>query len=184
MGDRQRHLRKRRVKQRPSWHGKTCHGDWEGRMLFRSPRKIVLIAENRWRRTGIQTWVMWDWEYKSLLENIGGELMSRWLKKVAESKPEADPKNYAEDPEFAEDFPALSEFLLIRKMDDGTVRQGASLLIFAEDGVWKACLNDRAEERTLWCSGSTFADLLDALEAMLQSDSPQWRKPGPRKAKK
>lgn len=75
----------------------------------------------------------------------------------------------------AERHPNLTEYLTADKWDDGDERQTSTLLVFTDDGIFKAVLNDRAEERALWASGASYLDALDALEAMLASGEGEWR---------
>lgn len=81
----------------------------------------------------------------------------------------------AVDAEMSKQYPALMEFMTITVNDDKTPRETATVLIFAEAGLFKGCLSDRETQQTLWASSDTFEGLLEALEAMLQSGSPQWR---------
>lgn len=72
-------------------------------------------------------------------------------------------------------FPATAEYLTSPTMPDGSPRQSATLLVFLEDGRWKARLLDRQEGQALWSSGSTFQELLEALEQALQDGTGDWR---------
>lgn len=82
------------------------------------------------------------------------------------------------------EYPCLSEYLLLRNFDDGSERETATLLVFAAEGLWKCCLNDRAEEKTLWASGTTYSDALTALESMLSGGGAEWRRTKPWKPAK
>lgn len=90
----------------------------------------------------------------------------------------------ARDTVMEADRPLLMEYLTDLTYSDGSERQTATLLIFAADGVWKACLNDRSEEQCLWASGSDVAAALDALETMLDTGAPDWRRVTKYKPKK
>jgi hypothetical protein len=72
-------------------------------------------------------------------------------------------------------FPALYEYLAEARHDDGRVRQTATLLIFAESGRWKLCLNDRENARSCWGGGERLQDALKAFEERLQDDDVEWR---------
>ncbi len=82
----------------------------------------------------------------------------------------------ARDTVMEADRPLLTEYLVSTVFGDGSERQTATLLIFATEGVWKVCLNDRAEEQALWASGVDVASALDALERMLDTEAPDWRR--------
>lgn len=80
-------------------------------------------------------------------------------------------------------LPGLMEFLTVDSYPDGEVRQRSTLLVFVEEGVVKVCLNDRAEERSLWRSAASMEDCLLELETALQSEGTDWRKSGKGKGK-
>jgi hypothetical protein len=74
------------------------------------------------------------------------------------------------------EYPNLTEYLVLRTFADGSERETSTLLIFAVDGLWKVCLNDRAEGQCLWASGASHGDAMAALELMLESGSADWRR--------
>jgi len=80
-----------------------------------------------------------------------------------------------EDAAFKTKHPALFEYLTLRQYPDGSNRQTASLSVFHEDGLWKACLNERDTGLVLFVAEERHSDLLDALELLLQEDRPPWR---------
>jgi hypothetical protein len=55
-------------------------------------------------------------------------------------------------------------------------------LLFTEDGLVKACLNDRDMGRTAWGSGATVLETIDMIEQKLVKGTMEWRcsekKPG------
>lgn len=72
--------------------------------------------------------------------------------------------------------PALWEYLTEQQWEDGTARETAMLCVFVEEGMFKACLQDRALARSLWASGGSPDDVLADLEEILQSgDDSRWR---------
>lgn len=73
------------------------------------------------------------------------------------------------------DHPSLADFLTADSWADGSVRQLPTLILFAEDGRWKACLNDRAEERSAWVTSDTLEGLFAVLDAQLESGTTDWR---------
>lgn len=85
----------------------------------------------------------------------------------------------ASDSEFAALYPALWEYLTLAVWDDGGPREPATLLLFVGEGRWKACLNDKANDRTGWRSAESFAGLLEGLEAGLAGGGMDWRRPKP-----
>lgn len=87
------------------------------------------------------------------------------------------------DPAFERGLPALWEYLTLRSYDDGSPRQAATLLVFVEDGTWKACLSDREAQRSAWAAAGTFQGVLAALEASLATGTVQWRMARPQGGK-
>jgi hypothetical protein len=77
---------------------------------------------------------------------------------------------------FHSDYPTLAAYLTAAAWPDGEVRQLSSLVIFCEDGVFKACLSDKDTGNVLWASSRVWSDLPLSLEARLTEDSPDWRK--------
>lgn len=76
---------------------------------------------------------------------------------------------------FATGYPTIWEYLTIRMYESGEERKTSTLLAFVEDGVWKACLNDRDQQRSLWVTGGSHAGALAALEALLEAGGGVWR---------
>jgi len=79
------------------------------------------------------------------------------------------------DPGWSKRWPALCSHLFDNKYDDGTPRVTSTLMILAELGVLKVCLNDRDAERSAWVSGRGVDEALDALEVGLVEDRLDWR---------
>lgn len=57
----------------------------------------------------------------------------------------------------------------------GANRKVGTLLVFAEDGKWKACLNDRDGGNYCFASSDALEGLLEALDRGLQSGGLDWR---------
>jgi len=79
------------------------------------------------------------------------------------------------DPSWQERWPTLCSYLFDLRYEDGTPRQTSTLMLLAEQGVAKACLNDREAERSAWVSGRALSEVLDALEVGLANDRLDWR---------
>lgn len=82
---------------------------------------------------------------------------------------------YASDPKWAKDFPAIHEYLTVAPGDSGNAAKTATLTIFSEAGMFKICLNDRAEGYSAFASGETVTEALEALEGQLSSGNTDWR---------
>lgn len=176
MGDRLKFTGgKRKKDSRRTTHGIWQDGAVQGRMLTLPGGRVVLIAWHGWTKMALASWSMSAWEYESLRDAWEEDPMSKFLKKAKTEAKKDDGMYAAKDAGLAKDHPAIVEYMTLRKHDDGTARIPSSLLFFCEDGQWKACLCDRDEEKTLWASAETLQELLEALEAILQGPSPQWR---------
>lgn len=81
------------------------------------------------------------------------------------------------DEEFREKYPTLFDHLASTRFDgeSGGERTVSTLLVFAADGVLKACLRDRNDALCLWVAGRTLGDLLSVLERELADDTGVWR---------
>jgi hypothetical protein len=99
----------------------------------------------------------------------------RFLKRVQESERSVESQLGAEWSLFKSRHPALAEYLEVDAWEDGRPRQTSTLLLFLEDGVVKACLNDRDADRALWVSGGSVAGVLESLEAALSGGTGEWR---------
>jgi len=72
-------------------------------------------------------------------------------------------------------FPTLWGYLSDLRYEDGSPRQTATLMLLAEQGVVKACLNDRDNDRSVWVSGRGVEEALSVLEAALLAGRAEWR---------
>lgn len=84
-----------------------------------------------------------------------------------------------------EALPALWEFLCAAVWDDGTERETGTLLIFVDDGVFKACLNDRDQQGVGFVTCKSLSAALQAADKALREGKVDWRaaraKGGPRR---
>jgi len=71
--------------------------------------------------------------------------------------------------------PTLFQFLTDDHWDDGSPREPGTLLLFADGGRFKACLNDRDSGSSVFVSGVSLEAILEALEEGLAGDSLEWR---------
>jgi hypothetical protein len=81
----------------------------------------------------------------------------------------------AADATWAQLYPALHEYLTVTKWDDGKAREVATLMLVAESGFWKVCVNDRANARSAWFSGISVEACLLAVEDAISQDAVAWR---------
>lgn len=79
------------------------------------------------------------------------------------------------DDKMKKNYPTLWEYLSCSAWPDGEERKRSSLVVFCEDGMVKGCLSDRNFDVQLWGASGTFLGVLEALEARLTEDKPEWR---------
>lgn len=98
------------------------------------------------------------------------------VKKRAKKDEQAS-RRAAQDEEFQATYPELFEYLTATCFDDDPAapRQTSTLLLFAQDGVWKANLRDRAEGVCAWVAAPTLLGLLAVLEDELKTGEVVWR---------
>lgn len=79
--------------------------------------------------------------------------------------------------DLADQLLLLAEHLACVQWDGEPVgsRQTGSLLIFPQDGVWKARLVDKNTSRCLWIACSSLLDVFQATESALADPNAQWR---------
>ncbi len=105
-----------------------------------------------------------------------GELLMA-LKRITPDKSlDASRSAGFDDAAFAKDYPTLYEHLTATTWEDGTARIPSSIIMFAEEGMLKACLSERNDQMSLWASGNGLKGVLKALEGALNTPAPQWRK--------
>lgn len=91
---------------------------------------------------------------------------------------ESSPGGFEAPPDdLVADYPLLAEFLTATCYEDSpqVPRLVGTLLIFAQQGIWKACLRDRQEQRCLWVAASGFNDLVTVAEHELGDPAAVWR---------
>jgi hypothetical protein len=74
-----------------------------------------------------------------------------------------------------EGFPTVWEYLTATTFDDGSARETATVSVFVEEGLVKVALNDRAERRSAYVTGSDLRAALKALEGILGAGEVDWR---------
>lgn len=75
-------------------------------------------------------------------------------------------------------YPYLMEFLVEAVYEDGSARELPTLLLFAEGGSWKGCLNDRDNDRNAFVASASLTGLLAVIDAKLKESSLEWRAKG------
>lgn len=72
-------------------------------------------------------------------------------------------------------FPGLAEWLVLGSWPDGTARVTGTVLLFVEDGRWKAWLNDRDGGMGCFVSGRSPEEVLAAAEKAVGLAGGDWR---------
>jgi len=102
--------------------------------------------------------------------------MDFFKKPITSGIPVGGTGKFPTPPCLAERAPTLGHFLCDESWPDGEARQRSTLVIFVEDGNFKACLSDKDSNTSLWASCKSFDDLLEAMESRLTDDRPDWRR--------
>ena len=76
---------------------------------------------------------------------------------------------------WAEQFPALCEFLVETKWEDGQVRKPGTVTLFFDDGAWKLCLNDKDSSCVAFVSAGSPLGTFEVAEAGLTGGALDWR---------
>lgn len=102
-------------------------------------------------------------------------LVAKWVRKAVERQRSAAEAKSVEGAEWEASHPALWEYMSLEEGEEGKERITSMLCVFSEKGVVKVCLQDRQEALSLWASGQSLVEALDALEAVLQAGTGDWR---------
>lgn len=79
------------------------------------------------------------------------------------------------DSEFEKKYPALWAFLTDDKWSSGDSRETGSVLLFSQEGCWKAMIKDKDSGYIAFVTKNTFKTLLEALERGLVEEKLDWR---------
>jgi len=80
------------------------------------------------------------------------------------------------DEVFSGFFPRLFAHMSETRWDDGKPRKTTTLLVFVENGKWKAHVNDRDGKRGFWVTADAWEELLLAADGAIESLSTEWRR--------
>jgi len=81
----------------------------------------------------------------------------------------------AADGEFEKKYPTLWAFLTDTTWSTGETRETGSVLIFSQEGQWKAMIKDKDSGHIAFVTKGTFKTLLEALERGLVEEKLDWR---------
>ena len=82
-------------------------------------------------------------------------------------------------------LPDLLAFMSVSSWPDGSSRLPGTLIVFAENGAWKACLSDKDASLVCFVTGRTLDELLERCEGIVAGEGGDWRparSPGRKKA--
>lgn len=152
-------------------------GVWEANVQRVREWGVVYVG-HFWRpslsRVFVQPWDVWECLSHSDRRTLLMSFLKRPQQEVAGSS-----GGQPRDPEFQSQYPALFEYLTATQFPDGASRRTSSLTIFAEEGSFKACLNEREGGYALFVTEGRFLAVIEALELLLQEENPPWRKSRP-----
>lgn len=99
-----------------------------------------------------------------------------YLRKVAAATGDNGDARLSAPDIWEEKYPAICEYMTAVVFGDGSPREPSTLTFCVEDGKLKGCVNDRAGKASLWRSGDSMEEVLEALEAALRSPQAVWRR--------
>lgn len=114
-----------------------------------------------------------------LIQEAAKESVMAMFRDLIGKKIDGTPGRDFSDPDFAQVYPVLHQFLTQPVDDDGKPRQLASIILFVEQGVAKAGLRERDAGLSLWVSADTLLGVYEALELQLSQSPVPWRASGP-----
>lgn len=79
------------------------------------------------------------------------------------------------DSDFEKKYPLLWQFLTETRWDEKTPRETGSVLIFVQEGVWKAMVKDKDSGEIAFVSKNTFKTLMEAIERGFVEEKLDWR---------
>lgn len=78
-------------------------------------------------------------------------------------------------PDRTEVLPAVREFLILDRWDDGSSRAQGTLIFFVDSGMVKVLLNDKDSGRVAVLSAKSVMEALESAEEGLVTDGLDWR---------
>lgn len=143
-------------------------------------KTAVLVGQKPWDGPSacvLVTWCPADWLLCVEWTTLKGELEMGAYMKRKERRHASTVVRSAVDDEFRARYPELYDYLTATCYDDDPKqpRTTSTLLVFGQDGCFKACLRDRAESCCCWVAAPTFLELLGVLESELAGGTAVWR---------
>jgi hypothetical protein len=152
-------------------------GCWTAR-VERGRDTYCVVVENQWSSKKVHV-SMYPWEFwESLTMESRSEIARRLIARATEALKAPPGGHPCSDVELEKDCPVFAAFMTYTGEAGKKQRRTATLTVFFEDGVFKAVLKDREEDRSLWASCDTLTGLLGTLEERLNADPVEWRRSG------
>jgi hypothetical protein len=101
--------------------------------------------------------------------------MAKYAKKSNGQAPVRSYVGSIPDESFVAAYPALSEYLTLEEWEPGKPRKTSTIVWFVEQGLLKACINDRDASQVAFVSAESLTGLWEALEEGLAMNSLDWR---------
>jgi len=174
----------RRDAGRPRTHARLVYEDWVGGVWVRGWERSfgeytylvyvkVFTGSTLCTRTILSEW------WSSQMGDKKNASHSCFVQKALATQAAGAGGSAASDADLAATCPALHEFLTLSRLPDGKARQTATLSLFVEGSLWKAVLNERENNLTLWATAESLQGLWAELELRLTAEVVDWR-PGRR----
>lgn len=89
--------------------------------------------------------------------------------------PESQVIASASSDELTDRLPTFLDFVTLVRWPEGDLRTTGTVLLFCEDGLWKASLHDRDGARTVFVSAGGLLELLSVCDEALAAQGTPWR---------
>lgn len=76
-------------------------------------------------------------------------------------------------------YPNLAQFMTIAQYEDGERREAPTVTVWAQGGLWKASVKDRAEGLVMWLSAEKLLELLQLVDLYCLEEDAPWRQDDP-----
>lgn len=158
-------------------HTDTLRYELGGLVASMHPGPLGVTLSCVWRYTGttVRTALLRGVMVGDLERLAWEETVMSFLEKTRPKTVERGMSVRPADDDFRRRYPALHEYLTADAFPDGSPRKTSTLNVFVDQDGWKASLKDRERELILFVTDRSFLGVLEALEAMVTSDSPAWR---------
>jgi hypothetical protein len=96
--------------------------------------------------------------------------------KKKDTKKVAGLKSHAAPGVLETSYPNLAQFLTTALYDDGEEREAPTMTLWAQGGLWKLSIKDRAEGLVMWLSAEKLLELMQLADIYCLEEDAPWRR--------